>query len=347
MRLSRGRSRSTPRRLCSRAPRTTRRGASESGRARGAAGTVVGRSGRPHGGEPPGSGWRVPRPRPASRARDRCRPDGVPAPLLPCSRSRPPTTFRPGVDPARAGRATSRADARWHAGGIVARTAWPLASHACSGGALPPRHRPRRIAGRRLQLAGVGGAAYLVSTILEALHRPLASPLRAASLAPLARPPPAAAPVSPRGSRHDVAELRTLCRRGRPRHLQRTHRPGRRRHPPRPRRHSRSPRSRSARWTTTPTCWSAPRPARRCWSTRRTSRSGSPSWSATADGARLRTTVTTHRHYDHWQALGAVAERFATRQVAHPLDAPGAAGPGRRDGRARRHVDGRPGRRWR
>ena len=41
-----------------------------------------------------------------------------------------------------------------------------------------------------------------------------------------------------------------------------------------------------------------------------------------ADGATLRTTVTTHRHYDHWQALAAVAEAFATRQVAHSLDAP-------------------------
>jgi glyoxylase-like metal-dependent hydrolase (beta-lactamase superfamily II) len=41
-----------------------------------------------------------------------------------------------------------------------------------------------------------------------------------------------------------------------------------------------------------------------------------------ADGAQLRTTVTTHRHYDHWQALGAVADKFGTRQVAHPLDAP-------------------------
>jgi glyoxylase-like metal-dependent hydrolase (beta-lactamase superfamily II) len=38
--------------------------------------------------------------------------------------------------------------------------------------------------------------------------------------------------------------------------------------------------------------------------------------------AELRTVVTTHRHYDHWQALRAVAERFSTRQVAHPLDAP-------------------------
>ena len=41
-----------------------------------------------------------------------------------------------------------------------------------------------------------------------------------------------------------------------------------------------------------------------------------------ADGASLRTTVTTHRHHDHWQALSAVAKAFSTRQVAHPLDAP-------------------------
>ena len=43
---------------------------------------------------------------------------------------------------------------------------------------------------------------------------------------------------------------------------------------------------------------------------------------ASAGGAQLRTTVTTHRHYDHWQALGAVADKFGTRQIAHPLDAP-------------------------
>ena len=42
----------------------------------------------------------------------------------------------------------------------------------------------------------------------------------------------------------------------------------------------------------------------------------------TADGARLRTVVTTHQHWDHHQALPAVKERFGTRQVAHPLDAP-------------------------
>jgi glyoxylase-like metal-dependent hydrolase (beta-lactamase superfamily II) len=36
----------------------------------------------------------------------------------------------------------------------------------------------------------------------------------------------------------------------------------------------------------------------------------------------LRHVVTTHRHYDHWQALGAVAGMFETRQIAHPLDAP-------------------------
>jgi glyoxylase-like metal-dependent hydrolase (beta-lactamase superfamily II) len=42
----------------------------------------------------------------------------------------------------------------------------------------------------------------------------------------------------------------------------------------------------------------------------------------TAEGARLRTVVTTHRHRDHWQALAATAKRYGTRQVAHPLDAP-------------------------
>ena len=35
----------------------------------------------------------------------------------------------------------------------------------------------------------------------------------------------------------------------------------------------------------------------------------------------LRTIVTTHRHYDHWQALADVSSRFHTRQVAHALDA--------------------------
>jgi glyoxylase-like metal-dependent hydrolase (beta-lactamase superfamily II) len=36
----------------------------------------------------------------------------------------------------------------------------------------------------------------------------------------------------------------------------------------------------------------------------------------------LRHLVTTHRHHDHWQALGAIAGMFQTRQIAHPLDAP-------------------------
>jgi len=31
--------------------------------------------------------------------------------------------------------------------------------------------------------------------------------------------------------------------------------------------------------------------------------------------------VTTHRHQDHWQALGAVAGMFETEQIAHPADA--------------------------
>jgi glyoxylase-like metal-dependent hydrolase (beta-lactamase superfamily II) len=36
----------------------------------------------------------------------------------------------------------------------------------------------------------------------------------------------------------------------------------------------------------------------------------------------LRHLVTTHQHWDHWQALGAIAGMFETRQIAHPLDAP-------------------------
>ena len=66
-----------------------------------------------------------------------------------------------------------------------------------------------------------------------------------------------------------------------------------------------------------------------------------------ANGAQLRTTVTTHRHYDHWQALGAVAEKFGTRQLAHPLDAPELPVPVDEHGRARRHDHGRPRCRWR
>jgi glyoxylase-like metal-dependent hydrolase (beta-lactamase superfamily II) len=36
----------------------------------------------------------------------------------------------------------------------------------------------------------------------------------------------------------------------------------------------------------------------------------------------LRTIVTTHRHTDHWQALGAIAGATGAQTVAHPLDAP-------------------------
>jgi glyoxylase-like metal-dependent hydrolase (beta-lactamase superfamily II) len=36
----------------------------------------------------------------------------------------------------------------------------------------------------------------------------------------------------------------------------------------------------------------------------------------------LRTIVTTHRHHDHWQALGAVAGMCEPTTVAHPADAP-------------------------
>ncbi|HEU0128624.1 MAG TPA: MBL fold metallo-hydrolase, partial [Pseudonocardiaceae bacterium] len=35
----------------------------------------------------------------------------------------------------------------------------------------------------------------------------------------------------------------------------------------------------------------------------------------------LRTIVTTHRHRDHWQALGAVAGATGAQTVAHPVDA--------------------------
>jgi glyoxylase-like metal-dependent hydrolase (beta-lactamase superfamily II) len=37
---------------------------------------------------------------------------------------------------------------------------------------------------------------------------------------------------------------------------------------------------------------------------------------------RLRTIVTTHRHGDHWQALGAIAGATGAHTIAHPDDAP-------------------------
>lgn len=37
----------------------------------------------------------------------------------------------------------------------------------------------------------------------------------------------------------------------------------------------------------------------------------------------VRTIVTTHQHYDHWQALAEVKEATGAVTVAHPLDAPG------------------------
>jgi glyoxylase-like metal-dependent hydrolase (beta-lactamase superfamily II) len=40
------------------------------------------------------------------------------------------------------------------------------------------------------------------------------------------------------------------------------------------------------------------------------------------DRPQLRTVVTTHRHADHWQALGAVVGMCEPTTVAHPLDAP-------------------------
>lgn len=41
-----------------------------------------------------------------------------------------------------------------------------------------------------------------------------------------------------------------------------------------------------------------------------------------AERPELRTIVTTHRHPDHWQALGAVVGMCEPRTIAHPLDAP-------------------------
>src|SRR5262245_16080668 len=41
-----------------------------------------------------------------------------------------------------------------------------------------------------------------------------------------------------------------------------------------------------------------------------------------ADRPSLRTIVTTHRHTDHWQALGALAGATGARTVAHPVDGP-------------------------
>nr|WP_246361427.1 MBL fold metallo-hydrolase [Haloechinothrix aidingensis] len=40
------------------------------------------------------------------------------------------------------------------------------------------------------------------------------------------------------------------------------------------------------------------------------------------DRANLRTIVTTHRHGDHWQALGAIAGAHGCSTAAHPVDAP-------------------------
>ncbi|MGH3688427.1 MAG: MBL fold metallo-hydrolase [Pseudonocardiaceae bacterium] len=40
------------------------------------------------------------------------------------------------------------------------------------------------------------------------------------------------------------------------------------------------------------------------------------------DRPNLRTIVTTHRHADHWQALGALAGATGAQTVAHPVDAP-------------------------
>ena len=91
----------------------------------------------------------------------------------------------------------------------------------------------------------------------------------------------------------------------------------------------RSPRSRWGRWTTTPTCCAAGRPASSCWSTRPTTPRPLLAWSAPAVSGRV---VTTHQHRDHWQALAEVvaatgartARRAAgrRRQLPVPVDVP-------------------------
>jgi glyoxylase-like metal-dependent hydrolase (beta-lactamase superfamily II) len=40
------------------------------------------------------------------------------------------------------------------------------------------------------------------------------------------------------------------------------------------------------------------------------------------DRPALKTIVTTHRHWDHWQALGALAGATGAQTIAHPIDAP-------------------------
>ncbi|MGH3826247.1 MAG: MBL fold metallo-hydrolase, partial [Pseudonocardiaceae bacterium] len=40
------------------------------------------------------------------------------------------------------------------------------------------------------------------------------------------------------------------------------------------------------------------------------------------DRPELRTIVTTHKHADHWQALGALTGATGAHTVAHPVDAP-------------------------
>ena len=57
----------------------------------------------------------------------------------------------------------------------------------------------------------------------------------------------------------------------------------------------------------------------------------------------LRRIITTHRHFDHWQALAEVQEATGADVVAHPDDAVELPGPGDHAGGKRRHGPGRDG----
>ena len=158
----------------------------------------------------------------------------------------------------------------------------PLASHACSNVALPTPARPDDASAGRALSPGRTGGD-----------------------------------GSPR-----LGGVRTLRGRGRPRQLQRTYRSGRGRCPPRPRRaEDHQGLGRTDGQQRLPA--GVPR-HRRGVADRRGERAG-PAGGAgrrRRRPARAAHLVTTHRHYDHWQALGAVAGMFGTRQIAHPLDAP-------------------------
>ena len=140
-------------------------------------------------------------------------------------------------------------------------------------------------------------------------------------------------------ARHDVAGVRTLRGRGRPRQLQRPCRPGRRRHPPRPRRaeHHQDLGRPDGQQRLPP---GVPRHRRGAADRRRrTSRTGSPTWSAPATAGPSCGTLGHHAPAPRPLA----GPRRGGRHVRDPPDRapagrPRAADPDRRAGGARRHV---------